>query len=301
MIFRSSKKNKGEIRRTSLVNKKSNQRVFSYYTASRSKINQYDRQSSVRQGMSIADGSNNTKHKIFTIFVVSIIIITCAYSLSLSLKPQISIRGSELRSITEYQELAAKIIDQDYRNRVKFLFQKEKINKELYKTFPEAMSVSAGVTLLGRRPVIKITTAQPMALFFQESEESFLLSDRGKLLMPIEKSIFNWKSLPIIKNQTGVQGQQGMQFISPDEAKNVNDLILQLKQDNSQYTLTLNRQPQEINLYETGKAYYVKFLTSGDMLGQYGAMRATQSKLQKMNVTPSEYIDVRLADKVYYK
>jgi hypothetical protein len=154
---------------------------------------------------------------------------------------------------------------------------------------------------LGHRPEVKISTSAPLAVLTQPGS-SYILSTRGRLLLPASESNIDLSRLSILQNQTGVNGKAGEQFISPDETADFSILIAQFKADNDKgVVFLLSSLPHEIQAREQGKTYTVRFLLNNNIAGQYGALRATQNQLQKLGQNPTQYIDVRLADKVYYK
>ena len=58
----------------------------------------------------------------------------------------------------------------------------------------------------------------------------------------------------------------------------------------------------ELDVKLTNQPYTVKFnLESGTARQQAGTFLATQAKLQSQNVTPGQYVDVRVGGRAYYK
>jgi hypothetical protein len=55
-------------------------------------------------------------------------------------------------------------------------------------------------------------------------------------------------------------------------------------------------------MLEPGRgAYQVRFLFGDTVLDQFGSLRAAQNKLTELGQTPIQYIDARLANKIFYK
>ncbi len=66
--------------------------------------------------------------------------------------------------------------------------------------------------------------------------------------------------------------------------------------------MTLPVGTSELDVRLAGQPYSVKFnLESGTARQQAGTFLATESKLKSQNVTPAEYIDVRVDGRAYYK
>ena len=58
----------------------------------------------------------------------------------------------------------------------------------------------------------------------------------------------------------------------------------------------------ELDMYLTGQSYYVKFnLADSSPLQEVGTFLAVRQNLQQQGITPSQYIDVRVDGRAYYK
>jgi hypothetical protein len=66
-------------------------------------------------------------------------------------------------------------------------------------------------------------------------------------------------------------------------------------------SFTLPAVGRQVDVRLKDKPYYIKFSSAHDVLQQAGAYDAVQKQLEAGKVTPSEYIDVRIGDRVYYK
>jgi hypothetical protein len=270
--------------------------VFSYYTASHNQLNKIERQSgnntSIRQKSRLGG-------TLFISFIIVAMLSMLGYLSILGIEPTLQLNsGPKLRAGKEYQQTVSDMLKQDIRNRTKYSLNTKKIEKKMYMIFPELKSVRISAELLGHRPIVGIESYNVMAIFVQGDNQKYLLSDHGKIMLSSDDSNFNYSNLPVINNSTTFQSYPGMQFFKPSEAKDIADLIYQLKKDKAKYSIKLNNQPHEIELHEKGRGYYVRFLLDDNsILNQYGAMRAVQNK----QIVANEYLDVRLADKVFYK
>jgi hypothetical protein len=299
-IFRKNKKEVKSPRQSNVG--KPNQKVFSYYTASKNQLNNFDRQSqAVRSETKAKIRVSKLLQNWFVVISCFIFLVIAVYMLSLSRKASIDINGPLYRPALSYQNTIDDILKKDLRSYAKPLLNSSQIEKDIKNAIPEARTVSVNAGILGHRPEIIITTDEPLAVF-NNLNEKFILSERGRLLLPVNDANIETNKLPIIDNLTGVEGKAGEQFLSPDEALAFNNLLLQ--QDPS--TLGLQRYELPVNpreLYSSATAnrgFKVKYLLSDDIALQHGAYLATLKKLQSMNVTPASYVDVRLVEKVYF-
>lgn len=279
-----------------------NQRVISYYTASRRQLDNFERTSPQSESLAYRK-TERLRSAWFTILVVVVGVISLGYMASLATRPHISIEGTQYRSISELESTIDSTFTTDIRNRVKPLLQAATLEEKIQQIVPEASNVTVSSNLLGHRPQVNMTTDGPMAIFSQPGDADYVISNRGRLLLPVSAVTgFDTTSLPIIQNQTGVKGKAGEQFMRPDESEAFQRLYAQYKAESSKPVFTLSVVPHELLAKESGRgSYSAKYLLNDTIVTQFGSLRATEKKLQELSQTPAEYIDVRLADKVYYK
>lgn len=301
--LRRNKKNNNENQRSSRSGAQS-QRVISYYTATRRQLDNFERHTAQSENSLAFSRFEQFRSSWFTIVVVAVLCIVAVYLASLSSTPFVMVNGTQFRTPKEYQTIISGIFEgSDIRNRTKPLLRVNDLEAAISNAIPEAKAVTVSSSFLGHRPEVKISTDEPLAIFSQPNDKDYILSNRGRLLLPIaEATNFKSSTLPIVQNQTGILAKAGEQFMRPDETTAMTRLLAQYKADASTPIFTLNTTPHELSAQEAGRGgYYVKYLLSESIVIQYGALRATEQKLKELAQIPSEYIDVRLADKAYYK
>lgn len=300
-IFRRKHSNSASARNARPMEAKQ-QRVISYYTASRRQLDNFER-TSPQAETSLSDRRiERIRESWFTIFVVVVSLVVIGYLSSLSGKPHVSIQGTQYRTPADYEARVRQAFGNDIRNRTKPFLQTKQLQQSISDAIPEAQRVVVASSLLGHRPEVRIVTDEPIAVFSQPGSTDYVLSNRGRLLLPTSDSKLSIENLPIIQNQTGVKGVAGEQFMRPDETLAFIRLYDQFAAEKSRPIFTLNATPHEITTKETGRGnYFAKFLLTDTITTQFGSLRATEKKLQELGQMPIEYIDVRLVDKAYYK
>ena len=272
-------------------------KVYSYYAASSQQINQSERR--------VNDTDSHSKNKIafiikhwFYFLIGSILAVSFIYSLYLKPSASLTIVGTKYRTTAEYQSMVDQILSDNPIILSKASIRVSKLEEKIKKEIPEASSVKITVPILGNRPDVQITTDSAMAIFADTTTTQYILSTKGRVLLPAEESLDSVKNLPKIINNTGVEVGQGEQFLNPAEAKALELLIYQT---GSNVSFEVPVQLQEIYLRDTAKGnYYVKFLLDPETINQqYGAYLAVIEKLAGNK--PAEYIDARLADKIFVK
>jgi hypothetical protein len=278
-----------------------NQRVISYYTASRQQLDNFERRSASSNDSLAYSRFERVRGSWFTIILCVAFAAMLLYLATLGSVPHVVVQGTAYRSAAEYQAIVKQAFGSDVRNRLKPTLQKGALEKSIAAAVPEASVVTVKSSLLGHRPEVILIADAPLATFTQSGKTSLIMSERGRLLLPSGDVTKTNATLPILQNQTGIEGKAGEQFMRPDEARAFTRLLAQYKADSSTPIATLTTIPHEITVKEAGRGYYVRYLLDDTILAQYGSLRAVENKLKTNNQKPNEYIDVRLVDKVYYK
>lgn len=301
-LFRRRKKPQARNTVSSQPQAPKEQKVFSYYTSSHKQLNTTQRVDRLK----FTSAPRNQyllyarKHW-FGLLAVLVLLISSVYIISLSMTPQVIVNGTVYRSATEYNQLAQTALKASVFNVLKPTLQRSAIETKLKEQIPEAKSIQVSAPLLGRRPNIVITMDEPAAVMKQPNTQDLIVSERGRLLLAVTQSKAT-TDLPVITNNTGVTGKAGEQFLRPDDMRSLLQLMQQVKLSGSSAGFILPPQTREILMVEPSRgAYQVRFLFGDTMLQQFGAMRATQKKLQELGQVPAEYMDVRLGNKVFYK
>lgn len=301
-LFRRKNKNSRPKSERSVRPDASQQRVISYYTASRRQLDNFERTSAQSDKSLAYRPIEQLRSSWFVIFISIILMVLVGYLGSLSKVPHISIKGTQYRSTADYQKKVEQAFGSDIRNRVKPLLQTVALENAIAEVIPEAKLVNVKSNFLGHRPEVTLITDEPLAILSQPGSVDYILSTRGRVLLSVTETTIATLELPLIQNLTGLQGKAGEQFMRPDETTSLIRLLSQYAVDRSKPLFTLTTTPHEILAKETGRGTYsVRYLLSDTVTSQYGSLRATEKKLAEISQTPAEYIDVRLVDKAYYK
>jgi hypothetical protein len=213
--------------------------------------------------------------------------------------------NSFLHDKAVYQAAANQLFAGSIWNRNKITVNTARINQEMLKQFPELSSVSVTLPLLSKRPVVYIQTAQP-ALILATQDGSYIIDTSGKALLragslPAGSQL----TLPLVTDQSGLKVSINRQALSSDNVSFIQTVVAQLAARHfSVASAVLPVGTSELDVHLDGQPYTVKFNLqsgAGDARQQAGTFLATQAKLQSQNITPSQYIDVRVDGRAYYK
>lgn len=234
------------------------------------------------------------------------ILISIFYATSLSLSPKIQIDGTNkqqlLRSTGFYQQEAGRLMSSSLFNRSKLTIDTAKLASQLQEKYPELGHVSVIIPLLGRRPIIEVQPATAQ-LQLTTLSGSFIIDQQGRALIASKDVTSSLRdSLPNVIDESGLSVEVGKSVLPVANTTFMADLGFQLKAKQLHIqNLTLPALANELRLKLTDKPYFVKFDMQSDVRQQVGAFIATKEKLEAEGITPAEYIDVRLADKVFYR
>lgn len=209
---------------------------------------------------------------------------------------------TNLREASEYQTEAENFINHSIVNRSKFMFDSGGLENHLKQRFPEIAAASVSVPIMGRRPVVELQATRP-AFILVSGTQSMLIGNNGVALVDAHdvKNI-GGLGLRTVADQTGVELSPGKSALPQEQAQFISVILEQLeKQGYNVDTLTIPASPYDLHIKLKDTNYYIKFNILEDPKQQAGSYVALRKKLDADKVTPSEYVDVRVGERVYYK
>ena len=238
-----------------------------------------------------------------TVILVSVISVLSLSSNAkvLPLKQEVGSINTLPRDPAVYQAAANKLLSESIWNHNKITIDTSKFNSQMMKQFPELASVSVTLPLLAHRPVVYLQPAQP-ALVLTTNGGSFVIDTRGKALLAADNSSPESK-LPQVVDQSGLQAQLNHQVLSSDSVSFIQTVVAQLAAKHMTVSsMVLPSGTSELDVHLAGQSYFIKFnLHNNDPRQQVGTFLATIANLQKKNTPPSQYVDVRVDGRAYYK
>lgn len=208
-----------------------------------------------------------------------------------------------LRDVSVYENAASDLLDDSIWNRNKITVDTSHVKRELLKQFPELATVSVTIPMLAHRPIVYVQPARP-ALILSSGAGAFLVDTSGKALLRAKKAEdLNQPGLPVVADQSGLKLSPNTQALASSQVSFIRIVIAQLAaRQLTVAAITLPPAASQIDVQITGQPYLVKFnLHSNTPREQAGTFLATLEQLKKQNITPSQYVDVRVAGRAYYK
>ena len=266
---------------------------------------------------SSVDERNKQRSKLYSllrhlpVMIASIVILACIINeLILSNSPRIILLSSTngkvfLQDSQIYQKAAAALFDKSVFNGNKLTVDVNGISSSLKNTFPELQDVSITLPILGHKPIVYIESSDP-ALALSEQNGIFLVNNSGKALILVNKNspLLNDLHLVLVTDQSGLRVSIGQTILPSTTVNFIQTITNQLMAQNIKVSsVILPAKASEVDVYITGTSYYGKFNTQeqGSALQQVGTFIAVYKQLAKHGITPTQYIDVRINGRAYYK
>ena len=296
--------NQFQSRRPDLSGQPGRQNVFSYY-ANRSTPDVVVGRGEQRRERTATHPLLRKLQNAPTVLSIGVIVVACLYSLTLSAKPRVVMideAGAALsHTPDEYQQAASRAAGRSLFNRTKLTVNTVGIEDALRQQFPEIQIVEVTVPLLGHKPVVQLSTIEPVFVLVNDAGEYFIAPD-GRASSPIGEYAHRPVNAVRLYDQSGLPLKPGNQILTRDTVSFINEVILQMRAKGVKISsLTLPAKPFEMQLRVEGFDYYVRFNTLGDARLQSGTYLALKENLESKKQKPAEYIDVRVEDRAFYK
>lgn len=285
------------------------QRVFSYRSKSQGLQN---KQIPGRLSGAERVGKNQSKkahwHKLPSYLILATILVSLGYSFSLDTNPKIVTiearsDSSLLRSKLDYQNRARSLLESSFLNRSKITINTAAFNSAMKLYFPELSDVAVTLPLAGRRPIVEIAAKQPQIILSSPEGSDFIIDSDGRAVMKASSAVgLDSLHLPVVKDKNNTKIELGKRIITRDDVTFITTVVKQLKAKNlTEKSISLPSIPSEMHLQVNNTNYFIKFNLQGDASLQIGAFLAAKKKFDIENIIPSEYVDVRVEERVYYK
>lgn len=303
-MFKRTKSSTSDGRRTTKAQPNKNKAVFSYY---QNRDVEFDASKS-RGGSWLETLRLRVRH-VPTLIAVGLILMSLLWALSLTAEPQVTVVNEQnsatkaiLRPEREYQVAAQQLMQQSPLTRNKLTLDTGDLERVLQERFPELTNVAVVLPIISRTPVVYVQVAEP-ALLLDSGGQKFVIDEKGRALVAAgQVGDLGALGLIPVKDAAQLALQPGSQVLTGHDVQFMQTVRDQLVAKGFKVArMELPARAGAVNVYLEGKPYYVKFTTTGDALQQVGTFLALYRTLEGKKVVPSEYADVRVEERAYYK
>jgi hypothetical protein len=237
--------------------------------------------------------------KTIDILMILVLIFLVFHSLILRSNAKIIVNNTNFSSISNYRDVTNGYL-RAVKNNNKLTFDDKGLINTLKTDFPEIDTASVELPVFSQRPVVRIAISPP-SFFLKSADKTYILDAAGKAVA------YNYQypritGLPVIVDQSGFTVSRGKQVLSQHDISFIKDLQAHCEANSIKIkSLVLPASPEEADLYTEDQPYFVKFHLAGDPDIQTGQFLAARHNFAQNNVQPSQYLDVRVSGKIFYK
>lgn len=242
-----------------------------------------------------------------SILSLGVVVMSGIFLTTLTANPKISILTPEnnlavVQDTQTYEQAAERLMRRSLLSRSKFTIRTDELAAALQQEFPELGDVVVTVPLISRRAVIEVQPATPV-LLLRGSNGTFVIDKLGRPVLEAARLSSSVRDkLPVVSDESDTELLLGRQQLTLE-------LTAFIQDTHAQFTglgiiteaYTLPSLANELHVRLPGKGYYVKFNTEAEARQQVGTYMAVKGRLESEGITPSEYIDVRVEERAYYK
>lgn len=235
----------------------------------------------------------------FRIILIAAASAVIYWGLTLNSSAKLVIGGGQYRAAADYQRVVDSYISSVF-DRTKLTFDSDSIVNALKHDFPEVDSATVELPIVGRSPVVRLDVSSPAAVLETDSDK-FVMSSAG-LIIDKTTNLLPIKGLPIVRNESGVNLGSGSVILSGLQVDFIRAISAQARRANINIDyFTLPTTARELDMHVKKQGYRVKLDLSRDPLEQMGSYIAASKYLNSRHISISQYIDVRVAGKIYYR
>jgi hypothetical protein len=228
-------------------------------------------------------------------------------NLLLNTQPKVELVGDSsqqvfLREHETYRRAAAAEFASSMFNRNKLTISVADIEERLRSQFPELAAVSVSLPLLGSEPVVYMQPSRA-ALILVNNGGTFVLDENGQAFIAGNQATLAQKfKLPVVRDLSGLEVQTEQTALPQRDVAFITEVAGQLRAKKIEVAnITLPAGTSELEIQPKDVPYIVKFNLHGNAREEAGTFLATKNYLEGQRITPGEYIDARVAGRVYFK
>jgi hypothetical protein len=228
------------------------------------------------------------------------------FTMSLSSTPRVVVEQIDgvvlTRETQEYVDTTTGIWQDSWHAKTKLTLNAEDIQNQVAGVHTELSDVRVQVPLLGRRPTIVLVPSRA-ALKLEAQNGVFYLDNQGRALVNASV-VGNASAVPVVRDLSDVSVEPGKTVLPAVHVAFLLQLSEQLSAQNISGSLSLsNAVVNQVEFAPEGVGYRVKFLLDepATVRQAVGSYIAVKERLTGEGKAPSEYIDVRIPDKVFFR
>ncbi len=248
-------------------------------------------------------------HLLPGLFALAAIISCAIYASLLNTTPRIHVASVSdpeallLRPTDEYSQGAEALLRSSLLNRNKITVNTEQLNQRMSAMFPELSEVNFVLPFIGQRIVVELHASQPAMILKTAQGKSYLIDNSGRVLLNSNETTKQnlAKGLPVVKDESNLPIEQGKNILPKQSVEFLTTVYNQLNSKGVAIeSMTLPPQPNRLHVKLGGKPYYLKFSLLMDPKQASGNALAVLHEFDAKHIVPSQYVDLRIEERVFY-
>ncbi|HET9721522.1 MAG TPA: hypothetical protein VFP32_00630 [Candidatus Saccharimonadales bacterium] len=236
---------------------------------------------------------------IVDIALIIALVFVVGYSLIVNPSPNVIANSYAYHPAQSYASAASAQLG-SLKNHNKISFNEQAVILALQKQFPEISGAQVELPFFSQKPTIRLNIAEP-SFKLTSGGQTYIIDSQG-IVVAKATDMPNVKNLPSVVDQSGFSANVGKRVLDYSAVGFINTVIAQCQKAKVPISqLTLPPLPQEMDLRTTDQPYYVRFYLGGDPMVQTGQFLALRNQFSKNHNAPSQYLDVRVDGKVFFK
>lgn len=264
-----------------------------------------NRSGSVQSTKQIVNDSMSTSISYPRLLFLVPVIFVIGYVLYASQNPIIRIPDSArpTQEVSVYRSSVEEAIKSTYLNRTKLTFNYSEISRSLREKHPEIASVAISFAPFGDQAVVSLDFYEPEMIALSRGKE-WIIDSRGVAISELstEQLRQRYVSFLRIRDDIGLVQRNGDSLMSADDIIFVANALEYFEIEGYDVdSTTLPNNPRELVIRLKNVGYLIRLNLDNDPREQVGTAIASIESLRAASLTPSEYIDVRPGEKVYWR
>jgi hypothetical protein len=294
MIFR---KKKAQVNRRRTT--KGSAKVHNYYTPSQQDRIDIDMSSrkAAKRSETIKTLRGRVEYIIGGIFAILVLYML----LVLKGQPLINVSSpSPNINATRYTADIQRIVESSVFNTNKLTLQRADIENQLLGLFPELESAQVRYSLVGRRPEIYLKVYK-IPFIYEAQGMKYSISEVGRVVGALE-DIPTAINPVIIHDESGISIKKGDTVMTSSDVTFITEVKSALEQKGRKVEyMRITSVPREIFVKLVDTNYQIRMYLEDDANLQVGTYLAAEKTLGEGGVVPTQYIDVRAGEKVFWQ
>lgn len=246
-------------------------------------------------------------YKWFGIIIILFLVIANTTLSDAIVKINNDSQANMYRSLDKYSEGVNKIFESNIKNRSKLTLNSSALEAKIKTQFPEVKTAVVVTPLAGRRLQVGLELEKPLARLNQAlSNTQAVLSESGTVVLENSATVVNeqFAQIPSI-SIPNITYSIGDQILTSSEAGLIRLLISEfdgsVNYRHKVKSIEFDVQKREIRVRFEGVGYYAKLTPERESRVQVGALVSALRSTGEQGSLPTEYVDVRVDDRVFVK